>query len=87
MKRLHIPAVVAVSVGVALVGCPGPETCFRTQLPDGAYTSQTCENDAGCYTFTTPTGQVMFTDCPVPDACVSVRTFPDGGTGVGGDYC
>ncbi len=87
-RALRVPMVLAVTLSAAaLDGCP-PETCFHTYTTGGTPTNMTCVDDAGCYAYTDDAGRPLFMDCPLPDACaVSVRTYPDGATGTGGNYC
>ena len=87
-RVLRIPSAIVVTLAAAaLQGC-GPETCFHTYTTSGMATNATCVDDAGCYAYTDDAGRPLFTDCPSADACaVSVRTYPDGGTGTGGNYC
>jgi len=71
----------------ALQGCPENERCVSTYTVQGALTSAACVDDAGCYHYVDDAGQPLFTDCRSPGACSSVRTYPDGATGGGGNYC
>ena len=90
MRTLRVPSILVVTVtaivGGALAGC-GPEHCLRTNTADGSATAVACEDDAGCFHYTDQMGNALFTDCRMPDACSSIRTYPDGRRGTGGDYC